>query len=78
MAAQPAFVLDITEQWDRKLEAIACFQSQFIEGREALSPSFLERIRDEAAFWGKTIGVRYGEPFHCREPLGLTSMKTLI
>ena len=33
LAAQPAFILDISEYWDRKLAAIRCFQSQFIEGR---------------------------------------------
>jgi hypothetical protein len=38
----------------------------------------LERLRDEAAYWGKTIGVRYGEPFASREPLGLRSLRELV
>ena len=78
LAAQPAFVLDISEQWERKLAAIACFESQFVKGREDQSPSFLERLRDEAAYWGKTIGTQFGEPFACREPLGLSSMSSLV
>jgi len=35
-------------------------------------------LRDEAAYWGKAIGVRYGEPFTCREPIGLTTMSGLV
>jgi len=78
LAAQPAFVLDISEYWEQKLAAIRCYHSQFIEGRQAEPPTFLDQLRDEAAFWGKAIGVRYGEPFNCREPIGMTSMQSLI
>ncbi len=76
-ALQPAFVLDISQQWEQKAAAIAAYESQFITGRTA-SPTLLEGLRDEAAYWGKTIGVRYGEPFTCREPLGLRSMAELV
>ena len=78
MHAQPAFVLDISEVWEKKLESIACYQSQFVTGRESMSPSFLEQLETEAAYWGKSIGVRYGEPFHCREPIGMTGFEKLV
>lgn len=78
LAPQPAFVLDISDYWEQKLAAIACYQSQFVTGREGKSPTFLELLRDEAAYWGKAIGVRYGEPFTCREPLGLRSLKEMV
>lgn len=78
LAPQPAFVLDISREWERKLAAITCYQSQFVAGRPTSPPTFLDRLRDEAAYWGKTIGVAYGEPFTCREPLGLASMGQLI
>jgi N-acetylglucosamine malate deacetylase 1 len=78
MAPQPDFVLDISPYWERKLAAIACYESQFVTGREHLTPSFLQRQRDEAAYWGKVIGTEYGEPFACREPIGLSSMSSLI
>ena len=77
-AAQPAFVLDISRFWERKLAAIRCYHSQFIEGRQAEPPTFLDQLRDEAAYWGKTIGTAYGEPFHCREPIGLSTMSGLV
>jgi bacillithiol biosynthesis deacetylase BshB1 len=75
---QPAFVLDISAYWHRKLAALACYQSQFVTGREHLQPTFLERQRDEAAYWGKAIGTQFGEPFTCREPLGLSSLGHFI
>ena len=77
MAPQPAFILDISEYWERKLASIACYESQFISGREHLNPSFLDRLRDEAAYWGKTIGVRYGEPYTSREPIGMSDLRSL-
>jgi bacillithiol biosynthesis deacetylase BshB1 len=75
---QPAFVLDISEFWEKKLAAVACYRSQFIEGRSDESPPFLDRLRDQAAAWGWTIGTRYGEPFASREPLGLTGMRAVL
>jgi bacillithiol biosynthesis deacetylase BshB1 len=78
LAPQPAFVLDISHHWEQKLASIQCYHSQFIEGRSTEPPTFLDRLRDEAAYWGKTIGTRYGEPFASREPLGMASMHGLV
>lgn len=78
MHATPEFVMDITDQWETKLEAVRCYHSQFIEGREHLDPSFLEQLKDEAAYWGKSIGVKYGEPYASREPIGMRDFGSLI
>ena len=78
LVPQPAFVLDISRHWETKLAAIRCYRSQFIEGRPTEPPTFLDRLRDEAAYWGKSIGVAYGEPFASREPIGLASMRELV
>ncbi|MGY8771213.1 MAG: bacillithiol biosynthesis deacetylase BshB1 [Pirellulales bacterium] len=78
MAAQPAFILDISQQWEKKLASIQCYHSQFIEGRPQQSPAFINQLTDEASYWGKTIGVKYGEPFNSREPIGLSSMAQLV
>jgi len=75
---EPAFILDISDYWDKKQAAIACYRSQFIEGRPPERPTFLDRLRDRAATWGWAIGTRYGEPFASREPIGLNSMRTLV
>ncbi len=75
---QPAFVLDISDYWERKLAAIECYRSQFIEGRPPEPPTFLDRQRDQAAALGWSIGARYGEAFASREPVGLSSMSGLM
>jgi LmbE family N-acetylglucosaminyl deacetylase len=77
-AAQPAFVLDISDEWEQKLAAIRCYESQFITGRPTEPPTFLEQLRDEAAYWGKMIGRPYGEPFNCREPIGTSTMAGFV
>ena len=71
---EPAFILDISHYWDRKQAAIECYKSQFVDPY----PGLVERFREHAAAWGFLIGTRYGEPFASREPLGLTSMQTLV
>lgn len=78
MHATPAFVLDISEYWEQKLESIRCYHSQFVKGREAMDPSFIDQLHHEAVYWGKTIGVKYGEPFTSREPIGMTDFSSLI
>jgi bacillithiol biosynthesis deacetylase BshB1 len=75
---QPALVLDITPFWEQKLAAIACYRSQFIEGRPQDSPTILDRLRDQAAFWGWAIGKGYGEPLASREPIGLSTMAGIV
>ena len=78
MAPQPAFVLDISPFWARKQSAIECYQSQFVTGRDQQTRAFIDDLRHEAAYWGKTIGTEYGEPFACREPIGLSSLSDLV
>lgn len=78
LAIQPAFVLDITQQWDQKRRAMECFHSQLIKGRENDVPPLLERVRIHHAYWGNAIGVEYGEPFATREPLGMSSLSQLV
>lgn len=77
-AIQPAWIVDISEQWEQKWTAIRAFESQFIVGRATDSPTLLERFRDDAAYWGKLIQRRYGEPFATREPLALSSLEHLL
>lgn len=78
LAAQPSFVVDISPYWQQKRAAIECYHSQFIQGRAAESPGFLDRLRDQAAYWGWSIGAAYGEPFASREPVGLSSLRDLV
>jgi bacillithiol biosynthesis deacetylase BshB1 len=75
---RPAFVVDISDQIDAKMQAIACYESQFVAGRSHESPTPLDDIRDRARYWGWSIGVRYGEPFASREEVGLKDLASLV
>jgi bacillithiol biosynthesis deacetylase BshB1 len=77
LAAQPSFVLDISPHWEAKRRSIECYRSQFVEGRLQEPPTFIDRLRDQAAYWGWSIGAHYGEPFASREPVGLSSLRDL-
>jgi LmbE family N-acetylglucosaminyl deacetylase len=74
----PKFVLDISDFWDRKRAAIECYASQFITGRPQEPPTLIDRLRDQADYWGWSIGTRYGEPFWSREPIGLNSLRDFV
>lgn len=78
LVEKPAFVLDISDWWEKKRAAIECYRSQFIEGRPSEPPTFVDRLRDQAAFWGWSIGTDYGEPFASREPVGFASLRDLV
>jgi bacillithiol biosynthesis deacetylase BshB1 len=74
---RPSFVLDITPHVEDKMRAIACYDSQFIQGRPTTPPTILNDLRDRARYWGWAVGVGYGEPYVCREEVGLRSLRDL-
>ena len=75
---RPSFVLDITPHIDGKMRAVACYRSQFITGRPATPPTLLDDLKDRARYWGWAIGSGYGEPFVCREEIGLRGLRDLV
>ena len=78
LAVQPSWVVDISEHWDQKLASVLAYESQFVTGRPKEPPTMIDRIRDDAAYWGRLIDRRYGEPFATKEPLALQSLRDLI
>ena len=71
-SVKPTFVVDITSQFEEKLEAILSYSSQFSARRDLrnLFPSradLRDRVGSLARHFGLMIGVRYGEPFVTRE-----------
>ncbi len=78
LAIEPAWIVDISDTWQRKFESIRAYKSQFIDGRPTESPTLLERFRDEAAHWGLLIDRPFGEPLTTKEPLALTSLRDMI
>jgi bacillithiol biosynthesis deacetylase BshB1 len=72
----PDFVIDVTEFWEKRQEAIRCYDTQVIEpgGDDSQTKTFIRSNR----FWdiqearggmaGALIGARYGEPFYSDLP----------
>jgi len=81
---EPTVVVDITEQADRKLEAIYAYETQFNPNKargpqtRLTSPTTDWLIRSRMAHLGARIGAKYGEGFLVRgqieidDPLNLT------
>jgi len=78
LAIRPSFIIDISDQWDTKLRSILAYESQFVTGRDQSPPTLVDRFRDDAAYWGRIINRKYGEPFATKEPLALDSLRDLI
>jgi bacillithiol biosynthesis deacetylase BshB1 len=75
---KPAFVLDISDAIDAKMQSLSAYQSQFVTGRPTTYPTALDDIRDRARYWGWTIGKAYAEPFGSREEIGLGSVLDIL
>ncbi len=78
----PSFVVDISDHFERRMESLFCYQSQYGDSSQAsdLFPAQAE-IRDRhaaiARFYGNLIGVKYGEPFVVKETLRVDDLTTL-
>jgi LmbE family N-acetylglucosaminyl deacetylase len=70
---KPTFVVDISRHVERKLEAIAAFESQFggaVQAGEVFpggGRALSAQVRTHAARAGSLIRTEYGEPFWTRE-----------
>ncbi|NNM32829.1 MAG: bacillithiol biosynthesis deacetylase BshB1 [Gemmatimonadetes bacterium] len=80
---KPTFVIDITDQMDRKLEALRCYGSQFDErtGMGEVYPAgdrpLYDQIRAAHAGYGSRIRAGYGEPYWTRETMVQDSLTGL-
>ena len=78
LVVQPAFVLDISRFLGAEAGGHrAAIASQFITGRPSQPPTFIDRLRDQAAFWGWSIGAPTASAFASREPIGLAALRDL-
>ena len=79
---KPTFVVDITDTFEKKLEAIKCYSSQFDEAIQAgeVFPNgepLYDIIRHQAAHYGSLIRTRYGEPFFTTETMRVDDIAAL-
>ena len=74
---RPSFILDISAHHDAKMNALRCYASQLVDNQPPGGPGVIDSVADRSRFWGHTIGVRHGEPFASREPIGLAGLGEL-
>jgi N-acetylglucosamine malate deacetylase 1 len=69
---RPTFVLDITDQFEARLQSILAYKSQFTDqqvgsGDFPAHEEIRDRIHAMARFYGLLAGVKYAEPFLQKE-----------
>ncbi|HLQ66044.1 MAG TPA: bacillithiol biosynthesis deacetylase BshB1 [Candidatus Limnocylindrales bacterium] len=80
----PSFVVDVTASWDKKRAAILAHRSQVASAAPDARPTplnregFLEFVESRARHYGGMIGVRYGEPFHAADPIGIRALDVVF
>ena len=76
----PDFIIDISNFWEKKMEAVRAFKTQFYDpaSQEAntyiSNPGFLKLLESRANEFGHAIGVIYGEGFTVRRVMGVKSL----
>jgi bacillithiol biosynthesis deacetylase BshB1 len=70
----PSFVVDITPYFERRMESLFAYESQYGERPDGtgLFPNraeIMDRLRSIARFYGNLIGVKYGEPYVVKETM---------
>ncbi len=79
---KPTFVVDISDQFERKMQAIRCYASQFDGALNAgeifpTGQDLYGLIAVQSAHYGSLIRTRYGEPFHTEETMAVEDVLRL-
>lgn len=65
----PTFIMDVSDEYDEKIEILNCYASQWQVDMEMLSSS---------RHWGRMIGAEWGEAFFSKGPLGVRDLMQFI
>jgi len=78
---KPDILIDVTEHWNKKVESIHAFGSQFFNPEwqdepqtYISSPDFIQIVEARAREFGKSIQVKYAEGFTSKKILGVSSL----
>jgi bacillithiol biosynthesis deacetylase BshB1 len=81
---QPDFVVDITDVFEQKIEAIKAYKTQFNSTDNAepqtyiSTPDFLDSVIYRHKWFGKMIGVKYAEGFITEKMIGIRNFDSII
>ena len=73
---KPDFIIDISKYIEQKLDLINVYESQFAANNRV--EEVRNKLRTLAAYYGRLIGVEYGEGFIMKEIPGLNSLKEFL
>ena len=80
----PDLIVDISAHWEKKVEAIKAFQSQFFDPNSAepntyiSSPEFMKFLEARSREMGHLIGVEFGEGFTKERHVGVRNLFDLV
>jgi len=83
----PTFVVDVSEVWEQRIQALQAFESQFhnpnYESDEpetfVSNKGFLDWVAARARVYGYRIGAEFGEPFLYRHgPVGVADLVKML
>ena len=80
----PDFIVDVSDFWDKKMEAIRAFGSQFHDPNSnepetfISSPEFMKLVEARGKEFGHSIGALYGEGFTINRNIGVRNLKDLM
>lgn len=82
---KPDFVMDISAVFEKKLDSIRAYKTQFFTEEQTngpqtyiSTPGFLESIIYRSKMFGKMIGVEYAEGFISKKTIGIYNLDNLI
>lgn len=76
----PHFVVDVSDCWDTKMNAIKAYKTQFFDPDSTepetyiSKPTFLSFLQSRAEEFGHSIGTKYGEGFTTTQMLGIDDL----
>ncbi|HUK15933.1 MAG TPA: bacillithiol biosynthesis deacetylase BshB1 [Bryobacteraceae bacterium] len=79
---KPSFIVDISTQFERRMEALLSYRSQYGAAAEGSSlfpqeQEIRDRLGSIARFYGNLIGVKYGEPFVVKEAMAVDDIVSM-
>lgn len=83
---EPNLIVDITDVFDQRMEAIKAYSTQFHTSAESSkgiqtyisTPDFIEALISRCRLMGKRIGVKYAEGFVSQKNIGIRNLDDLV
>jgi N-acetylglucosamine malate deacetylase 1 len=81
---KPDIIVDITGHWEKKMESIKAYKSQFFDPNNdepetfISQPGFLDFLHSRAREFGHAIGTKYGEGYTVSKQMGVKSLFDLL